>query len=431
MDNFTLPPSVKYASQEMSAQIEEAIQSFCVISDVPVTFFNPNGEIEWEWNKQNKFCNFFDTYRDPQSPCARNIASSAKLATELGEPYVFLCKYGLVKIAASLIINGQVLGCFMAGPIIMGELRESTIETLFSLNHIHFDTFPKAILFLRNIKVYKPKEVSHLANLFWSSILAAITPNEDYSSINSQYKEQRNIGQNLQKYKKENKSMPYPYELENQLFEHVKEGDSKGSLELLKDLMGQISLIEAGDLSSIKTKVLGICTILSRLATERTSLSQEQAESYFYDMNVLNKAVSFQELSILTSNLVENITQAVATSSYSGNSQIIRLAIQNVNESYKNKISLKTVANHLHTNPSYLSMLFKQEMGITFTDYLNQVRINRSCELLTNTSLSLIDVSLQAGFDDQSYFSKVFKKLKGITPKSYRNGNFTNKKQGE
>jgi YesN/AraC family two-component response regulator len=68
-------------------------------------------------------------------------------------------------------------------------------------------------------------------------------------------------------------------------------------------------------------------------------------------------------------------------------------------------------------------MLFKQEMGVTFTDYLNQVRINRSCELLTNTSLSLIDVSLQAGFDDQSYFSKVFKKIKGVTPKSYRNGN--------
>lgn len=422
MENFILPASVKFASQELSVQIEEAIQSFCIISDVPVTFFNPNGEIVWECNNQNKFCNFFDTYKDPHSPCSRNIASSAKLATQLGEPYVFLCKAGLVKIAVSLIINGQVFGCFMAGPIIMGELKESSVANIFSLNHIHFDAFPKAILFLRSIKVYKPKEVSHLANIFWSCILAAITPNEDYSSINSQYKEQRNIGQNLQKYKRENKSMPYPYALENQLFDHVKEGDSKGSLELLKDLMGQISLIEAGDLSSIKTKVLSICTILSRLATERTSLSQEQAEAYYYDMNVLNKAVSFQELSILTSNLVDNITQAIATSSYSGNSQIIRLAIQNVNENYKNKLSLKTVAGHLHTNPSYLSMLFKQEMGITFTDYLNQIRINRSCELLTNTSLNLIDVSLQAGFDDQSYFSKVFKKLKGVTPKSYRNG---------
>ena len=230
MENFTLPSSVKYASSELAAQIEEAIQSFCIISDVSVTFFNPDGEIEWEWNKQNKFCNFFDVYRDPQSPCARNITSSAKLAAQLGEPYVFLCKSGLVKIAVSLIINGQVLGCFMAGPIIMGELKESSIANIFSLNHIHFDAFPKAILFLRSIKVYKPKEVSHLANLFYGSILAAITPNEDYSSINSQYKEQRNIGQNLQKYKKENKSMPYPYELGKPAFRTCEGGRFKGKL---------------------------------------------------------------------------------------------------------------------------------------------------------------------------------------------------------
>ncbi|HVI41152.1 MAG TPA: PocR ligand-binding domain-containing protein, partial [Anaerovoracaceae bacterium] len=123
MENFNLPSTLKFESQELSSQIEEAIQSFCIISDVPVTFFNPNGEIEWECNKQNKFCNFFDAYKDPQSSCARNIASSAKLATQLGEPYVFLCKAGLVKIAVSLIINGQVLGCFMAGPIIMGDLK--------------------------------------------------------------------------------------------------------------------------------------------------------------------------------------------------------------------------------------------------------------------------------------------------------------------
>ncbi|MDF3000394.1 MAG: AraC family transcriptional regulator [Bacillota bacterium] len=421
MENFILPSSVS-ASQELSSQIEEAIQSFCIISDIPVTFFNPNQEIEWECNKQSKFCNYFDIYKDTLSPCARNLASSAKLSAQLGEPYVFLCKAGLVKIAVSLIINGQVLGCFMAGPIIMGELKESSVSNIFSLNHIHFDAFPKAILFLRNIKVYKPKEVSHLATLFWSCILAAISPNEDYTSINSQYKEQRKIGISLQKYKKENKSMPYPYDLENQLLERVKEGDSKSSLELLNELLSRISLIEAGDLSSIKTKVLSICTILSRLVTERTSLSQEQAEAYYYDMNVLNKAASFQELSILTSNLVDSIVQAIAASSYSGNSQIIRLAILDVNENYKNKISLKTVANRLHTNPSYLSMLFKQEMGITFTDYLNQIRINKSCELLANTNLNLIDVSLQAGFDDQSYFSKVFKKLKGVTPKNYRKG---------
>ena len=62
--------------------------------------------------------------------------------------------------------------------------------------------FQRPFCSLEAIKVYKPKEVSHLANLFYGIILAAITPNADYSSINSQYKEQRNIGQNLQKYKR-------------------------------------------------------------------------------------------------------------------------------------------------------------------------------------------------------------------------------------
>jgi Response regulator containing CheY-like receiver domain and AraC-type DNA-binding domain len=419
MEHFTLPPGTKSGTPEMAAKIEDAIQSFCTISDVPVTFFNTNGEIEWECYKQNKFCDLFDIYRDTHSSCFKNLVSSSKLATQLGEPYVFVCKAGLVKIAVSLIINGQVQGCFIAGPIIMGGLKESIITNVFSLNSIHFDSYPKIILFLRNMKIFKPKDVSYLATLLGNSILAAITPNGDYSSINSQYREQRRIGENLQKYKKEHKTMPYPYELENKLIDSVKDGDAKTSLELLKKLLDEISLVEVGDLPSIKTKVLGLCTILSRIATDK-NLSQEQTESYFYDMNVLNQAVSFQELSLLASNLIENITQAISTSTYSGNSQIIKLAIQNINENYKNKISLKVVADQLHTNPSYLSMLFKQEMGLTFTDYLNQIRINRSCDLLTNTSLNLIDISIQSGFDDQSYFSKVFKKLKGTTPKDYR-----------
>ncbi|MBR0598800.1 helix-turn-helix domain-containing protein [Sinanaerobacter chloroacetimidivorans] len=423
MDHFTLPPAFKSPSPEILHKIEEAIQSFSVITDVPVTFFNTNGEIQWECHRQSKFCNFFDVYKDPRSVCSKNLASSAKLATQLGEPYVFVCKAGLVKIAVSLILNGQVAGCFMAGPIIMGGLKESIITNVFSLNNIHFDSYPKIILFLRSMKIFKPKEVSHLASLLGSCVLASITHNEDYASINSQYKEQKRIGENLQRYKKENKTMPYPYELENQLIESVKDGDTNKSLSLLKKLLGELSLIEVGDVTSIKTKVLGICTILSRIAAEKSSLSQEQTESYFYDMNMLNQAVSFQELSILASNLIENISQVIASSSYSGKSQIIKQAIQNINENYKNRISLKTVADYLHTNPSYLSVLFKQEMGMTFTDYLNQTRINKSCELLANTGINLIDVSMQSGFDDQSYFSKVFKKMKGITPKDYRKVN--------
>jgi AraC-like DNA-binding protein/ligand-binding sensor protein len=409
MKNFNVP-----------TQIGESIQSFCAITGIPVTFFSPTGEIVWEYGKQNKLCNHFSIYKNPQSSCAMNLSSAAKVAAQLGEPYVFQCKAGLVKIAVSLILEGQVHGCFMAGPIAMGDLKESGVSGIFSKDHIHSDDPSKAVLFLRNIKTFKPKEVSHLSSLFLSCILAVISPNEDYSNVNSRYMEQREIGLRLQKNKKDHKTMHYPYELENRFIERVKAGDPKGSLDLLEELLEVISLTEDGDLSSIKTKVLSICTILVRAASDRANLTQEQTEPYFFDMNDLNKAASFQELSRLTSDFVGNIIQAIVSGDYAGSSQIIHLAIREIHENYSGKISLNTVARSLHTNPSYLSTLFKNEIGVTFTDYLNQIRVNRSCELLENTNRSLTDISHEVGYDDQSYYSKVFKKIKGMTPKAYR-----------
>ena len=57
---------------------------------------------------------------------------------------------------------------------------------------------------------------------------------------------------------------------------------------------------------------------------------------------------------------------------------------------------------------------------MTFTDYLNSLKIHYACSLLENTNLSIIDVSLSAGFDDQSYFTKVFRRVTGMTPLRYR-----------
>ena len=82
---------------------------------------------------------------------------------------------------------------------------------------------------------------------------------------------------------------------------------------------------------------------------------------------------------------------------------------------------LKDIEDNLHVNPSYFSTLFKQEMGTTFTEYLNSVKVNYACELLTETNLSIIDISLATGFEDQSYFTKVFKRKCKMTPKEYRN----------
>ena len=73
-----------------------------------------------------------------------------------------------------------------------------------------------------------------------------------------------------------------------------------------------------------------------------------------------------------------------------------------------------------HLHPAYFSSIFKQCSGSSFKEYLNMVRVEESKRLLSNTEYSIIDIAVACGFDDQSYFSKVFKKYTGMSPKQYR-----------
>lgn len=90
-----------------------------------------------------------------------------------------------------------------------------------------------------------------------------------------------------------------------------------------------------------------------------------------------------------------------------------------MNKHFKEKITLEDIANHFHVNKSYLSAIFKQEMGRSFTERLTLLRI-REAKTAKDTALNLTNIAYQCGFSDQSYFSKVFRKVEGLTPKEYR-----------
>ena len=83
-------------------------------------------------------------------------------------------------------------------------------------------------------------------------------------------------------------------------------------------------------------------------------------------------------------------------------------------------LSLSVIAEHLHKNASRLSTDFKQETGKTVTNFIQQTRISRATNYLCNTELSVSEIALAVGFDDFAYFSRIFKKHTGYSPKEYR-----------
>ena len=86
----------------------------------------------------------------------------------------------------------------------------------------------------------------------------------------------------------------------------------------------------------------------------------------------------------------------------------------------KEKITLEELSELTHLAPQYLCRLFKAECRITINDYIREQRINEAKWLLESTDLPLMEIADHLGFSDQTYFSTVFKKVTGLTPRHYR-----------
>ena len=100
----------------------------------------------------------------------------------------------------------------------------------------------------------------------------------------------------------------------------------------------------------------------------------------------------------------------------------ITKAIVYIDEHLQDRLGLETIAAQVNMSESYFSHLFKQTVGISFIEYLNDARIKRAQTLLTSTDLKINEIAALVGIQNPNYFSILFKKLRGISPIEYRGG---------
>ncbi len=98
----------------------------------------------------------------------------------------------------------------------------------------------------------------------------------------------------------------------------------------------------------------------------------------------------------------------------------VEKAIRIIQSSYENDLSLERIANLLNIDKCYLSRLFQKERHETVLSFLTNYRLNESENLLTETDLSMHDIAVLCGFSDEFYFSRVYKKHRGIPPSVFR-----------
>ena len=109
----------------------------------------------------------------------------------------------------------------------------------------------------------------------------------------------------------------------------------------------------------------------------------------------------------------------------------IRKALEFIKTNYSRPINVKMIAASLGLSRSYLTCLFKERLKMGPQEYLIQFRVERACDFLRNPLLSIGDVARSVGYNDPLAFSKIFKKVKGLSPSQYRQNHvLTSKEKG-
>jgi len=164
----------------------------------------------------------------------------------------------------------------------------------------------------------------------------------------------------------------------------------------------------------------------------------EKIYTHFQNMGIINEsAMEFQtrfeeyyinvaKSSDYAQTLIERVAELLKENRLTDSREVpaVRIAKRYIREHYKEDISLPMLADLANVSAVYLSRLFKKNEGINFLDYLNQYRIEVAKKMLLDIHFNINEVAELSGFKNAKYFSKIFKKIVGITPSEYRRRHF-------
>jgi|GEM_PF-3470377 len=187
--------------------------------------------------------------------------------------------------------------------------------------------------------------------------------------------------------------------------------------QLLDEVQNLFSYIEEqGDFTveDINTKFIEIYFNISNAikATNTTDIFTADGDI----INEIQTLTSYRHLKKWFNDRIINLYRMARRYSYDDSNWMVQKAMHYVKANISKKITLDDIAEYLHVNASYFSSTFKKNTGQNFIDYVTESKIKEAKHLLLNSTLKIKEISSKVGYNDYSYFCKVFKSMENITP---------------
>lgn len=201
----------------------------------------------------------------------------------------------------------------------------------------------------------------------------------------------------------------------------IRRGDRGQAVRILNTIL--VHIYSAGEERSdlLKGLLLELVVMISRAAVEAGAAQSEVLGMNFRFLTELAGIDDDEDLARWLREAFERVFSAIQRQPSSASTPaLLAKALAFLRQNLHREISRDEAARHAGLSPGHFSRQLKQRTGQSFTDLLRHTRIEHACAMLTQTDLSLAEISGACGFCDQSYFTNVFQELKGMTPGQFR-----------
>lgn len=209
----------------------------------------------------------------------------------------------------------------------------------------------------------------------------------------------------------------YPVQWERIFSNSMLMGNAKEAREIFEVIYIWLINTYEEDMNIMKSSLINLISALERCMPYSLGGFGELKQKCILD---ILRACSREEVRIQFINFISELSLIIQNQRKNYIDGIVPTILEYLNNNYNREISLNDAAKLVNLSYHYLSKIFKDETGKSFTDYLTELRIEKSMKLLVDQSLSIKEICQQIGYNDPNYYTKTFKKITGMTPTEYR-----------
>ncbi|MDR0718945.1 MAG: helix-turn-helix domain-containing protein [Treponema sp.] len=359
-----------------------------------------------------------------ETPCEDMHSNAILGAHRYGGSYIYMCDLGFLFWSSPLYFEGNFSGSLL-GTGFLGTDSDDTVEKMYHIVKGSI-TVPELRRMLSRYPRGESKKIQGLAKMLLFCAESFSSDSGAYhETLCRQAKQQDDISEKIELLKKKNPSgsfgAEYPLEKERQIITALRQGDRENANEFLNEFLAILFISHIDQFPYLNFRAMELVVLLSRTVIGPGYDARALLKTNKYFFKLIWESKNIKDLADVLHFALNHFAEQISSFKGIQHASAIKKTERYIWENLSRKLSLKEIAAVSGLSGPYFSTIFKEEMGENVSCYINRLRVERACALLTETDMTLSMIADSCGFEDQSWFTKVFRTYTGISPGRYRN----------